>query len=475
MGGIGQGSKSGNPRGSHDDERHAPNAVEAPNPAHPAHTDLSSTVTKRPMGALLAASLISILGTAMSQLAIPWLVLTTTGSAARTGLVAFAEMAPYVVLQVLAGPLVDRLGNRRAAIVGDAAAAVAVGAIPLLHAVGHLDLGTLIALVTVAGGVRGVADCAVGALVPATATACRVPLERAAGLYSGASRTGLLLGAPLAGVLVSMTGPPAVVLLDAVTFAVAAILLWAATPAAGRQGRVPAGRKPHVPAGRRSTYRHQLAEGFRFLRSDRLLLGIVAVVAVSNLLDTGLSAVIMPVWVRSHGHSAATLGLIAGFIDLGALAGAGIAAWLGPRLPRWSTYAFGSLLGGAPRFLVLLTTPALGPIVAISTVGGVAGGVLNPIIGAVAYERIPARLQARVLGTVKASAWLGIPFGSLLAGLLAESAGLTTTIAIAGVSYLVVTLMPFIFPAWRGLQRQPPEKRQPDDHQQPQRQQLSAG
>ncbi len=56
------------------------------------------TFARRPLAALLSASLISLLGTAMSQLAIPWLVLTTTGSAARTGTVAFAETAPYVAL-----------------------------------------------------------------------------------------------------------------------------------------------------------------------------------------------------------------------------------------------------------------------------------------------------------------------------------------------------------------------------------------
>ncbi len=134
------------------------------------------TFARRPLAALLSASLISLLGTAMSQLAIPWLVLTTTGSAARTGTVAFAETAPYVALQALAGPLVDRLGARRACIAGNAAAAPVVCAIPALYAAGLLPLGALAALVGIAGAVRGLADCAANVLVPGAAKVGGVPL-----------------------------------------------------------------------------------------------------------------------------------------------------------------------------------------------------------------------------------------------------------------------------------------------------------
>ena len=64
----------------------------------------------------LVAVAISITGTRVSMIAIPWLVLTTTGSPTKTGLVAFAEMAPLVASQVLSGPLTDRVGARRMAV-----------------------------------------------------------------------------------------------------------------------------------------------------------------------------------------------------------------------------------------------------------------------------------------------------------------------------------------------------------------------
>jgi len=57
---------------------------------------------RKPLLGWLTAEAVSLTGTRVSMVAIPWFVLTTTGSATQTGLVAFAEMAPYVVATALA-------------------------------------------------------------------------------------------------------------------------------------------------------------------------------------------------------------------------------------------------------------------------------------------------------------------------------------------------------------------------------------
>ena len=414
--------------------------------------DSATGIDRRPLTGLLGASLVSILGTAMSQLAIPWLVLTTSGSAAQTGTVAFAETAPYVALQALAGPLVDRIGARRACLYGNAAAAPIVCAIPVLYVAGLLPLGALAGLVAIAGAVRGLADCASYVLVPAAAKTGGVPLERAAGLSSGAGRTGLVLGAPLAGILVTAAGAPVVVLIDGFTFAAAALLIATFVPGTTT---APHATAPHAVPDDRG-YFAQLAEGLRFIRTDRLLLGIISMVAIGNLLDQGLSAVLLPVWVRSDVHNPAALGMIAGAMEIGALGGNIAGAWLGPRLPRRAAYSAGWLFGGAPRFAALVLAATLSPILAVFVLAGLAGGAINPIIGALSYERIPPHLHARVLGTIKASAWIGIPFGSLLAGALTETIGLRATLIAFGIVYFVTTLAPFASPSWRTMDRRPP-------------------
>lgn len=409
-----------------------------------------------PFYGFLTATFISVLGTSMSALAIPWLVLTTTGSAAQTGLVGFAELAPYVTVQALAGPVVDRVGARRAVVWGNLAAGVAVCLIPALFAVDLLGFPALLVLVTLAGAARGLADSANSVLVPGTATLGGIPLERAAGLYSGANRAGLLLGGPLAGVLVTAFGAANVVLVDGLSFAAGAFLILALVPAAAAPGHaMPSTEKAATAArvGVVRAYGRDLAEGLRFVRADRLLLGIMLMVAVSNLLDQGLIAVLMPVWVQQNLGNATALGILAGVMGGGALLGNLIGAWLGPRLPRRSTYIVGYIIGAAPHFLVLAWSTTLAPVVIVFAISGIAGGFINPIIAAVSYERIPEHLRARVLGVIKASAWVGMPFGALVAGAMAQFVGTTATLLVAGVAMFLTTLAPLFFPAWRGLDR----------------------
>jgi len=79
--------------------------------------------------ALFSADVISVLGNRVSMVAIPWLVLQTTGSAAKMGLIAGAEMLPYVVSGVLAAPFADRFGLRRTSILTDVGSTFAMVAI----------------------------------------------------------------------------------------------------------------------------------------------------------------------------------------------------------------------------------------------------------------------------------------------------------------------------------------------------------
>ncbi|MFL6003205.1 MAG: MFS transporter, partial [Nocardioides sp.] len=93
---------------------------------------------RTPLYGWLTSEAISITGTRVSMIALPWFVLTTTGSASKTGLVALAEMLPLVILKVLGGPIIDRIGARRVSITCDLLSVLVVGSIPLLYQSGHL-------------------------------------------------------------------------------------------------------------------------------------------------------------------------------------------------------------------------------------------------------------------------------------------------------------------------------------------------
>ena len=84
-----------------------------------------------PLHSLYAANAISFVGNNLTNIAIPWFVLVTTGSAAKTGITLFFSITPIVIAGFFGGALVDRLGYKRTSIIADLASGVTVAAIAL--------------------------------------------------------------------------------------------------------------------------------------------------------------------------------------------------------------------------------------------------------------------------------------------------------------------------------------------------------
>ena len=299
--------------------------------------------SRRGLVGLLTSQAISLTGTRISAIALPWFVLVSTGSATRTGMVAFCEMAPYVVVKALTGPLVDRLGPRRVNVTGDLVSAVLVGAIPLLHLFGLLHFGVLLALVALLGAMRGPADSAKEVLIPDVVADAQVPTERVTGLTGTIERLASTIGPAVAGAIVGLLGPLSALVLDSVSFALSAAII----ATTGRAGVTEGDQEEESVGG----YVHQLREGFDYLRRERLLRAIIGMVAVTNLLDAAMFAVLVPVWARDSGRGPAAVGLVAAVMSAFAVGGSLLAATLAHRLPRRTTYLLGYFIAGAPRFV----------------------------------------------------------------------------------------------------------------------------
>lgn len=206
-------------------------------------------MNRRPLVGLLLAETVSLAGSRMSMIALPWFTLVITGSPARTGVVAFAEMLPYVLACALGGPLIDRIGARRMSIGADVISGVVVAAVPLLHGAGLLGFGTFAALVAAAGLARGFGDTSKRVVFPETVAASGLAMTRATSLHDGLNRLAGLLGAPLAGLLIAALDAPAVLALDAATFAVAALLVAVLVPL-GRSARADVSEDPSRTSSR---------------------------------------------------------------------------------------------------------------------------------------------------------------------------------------------------------------------------------
>lgn len=397
-------------------------------------------INRRPFITYATAEAFSLGGTRLSMIAIPWLVLTTTGSPTMTGTVAMAEMLPYVISKFLSGPIVDRVGTKPIAVGADLLSVLVITTIPVLHLIGDLRIAFLIPVVAIMGTLRGPSDAAKGILPPRVAEWAGLPLERVTGVQGAIERLASSAGAAGAGGLVALIGPASALAVNAGTFAVSAVIIAFGIPAA-----------PAEPERHSAGYLGDLHEGWRFVRTDTVLLGLAIMIAITNLLDQAFTAVMLPVWARNTGHGAGGVGLVmaifAGFSILGAL----IAAARGERLPRLIMYTVCFMIGGLPRFVIFAVDTPVPLIMIVCAIGGFASGFINPIIGAVIFERIPKPLVGRATSLITSGAWSLIPFGGLLGGVLISGFGLPVAMLATGGAYLIATVSPALLPNFRGL------------------------
>jgi MFS family permease len=404
-----------------------------------ATTDAARARDARSLVVLFAANAVSLTGNVAALVAIPWFVLQTTGSAARTGVTAFAALLPVVLSGLFGGALVDRLGYRRTSVVADVASAAAVGAIPLLHASVGLAFWQLVVLVFLGGLLDAPGSTARTALLPDAAAKAGWSVERATGATAVVERGSRLAGAPFAGVLIAVTDPTTVLWIDAATFVVSAALVAFGFP------------RPRAIPRARTAYGRELREGYAFLRADRTLSALVLTVALTNALDA-IALVALPVYAQRVYGSAVSLGLLIGAAGAGSVVGALVFAGVGERVSRRAVFTTGFLLVSL-WYPVAAVFPPLGVLIGAKFASGVASGPLNPVIDTVFLERVPDGMRGRVFGVTHASAWIAMPLGVVVAGALIDLVGLRAILLGSGAAYVVVTLGARFSPALHGLDR----------------------
>lgn len=394
---------------------------------------------RRPFIILLTANAFSTTGTMLSLLAVPWFVLETTGSAVLTGLAAAATTLPIVISAALGGTLVDWIGLRGASVLSDLTSGLVVVAVPALFLTTGLSYPGLLALLFLRWLVATPGETARKALLPEVSALAGVRIERATAAYDGIYRGSAMVGAPLAGLLIAWLGPVALLFFDAATFLVSAVLV-----AAGGMPRV-------FHDGGPRGYLADLRVGLAFLWHDRIQTVTTAMIVVTNMLDTGVTQVLLALYARDVVHDARAFGLLAGCMGAGALAGTIVYGAVGGRLPRRLTFGWCFLVAGGLRMAMLALGAPFPVALAATAVSGFAAGAINPIIGVLQFERIPAPLRARVLGTMTAAAYAAMPLGGLLAGSLTELMGLMAALSAFAFLYVAASIPPFVSRSWRRL------------------------
>jgi MFS family permease len=358
--------------------------------------------------ALLMAEIVSTSGAAMTAIALPWLVLSTTGSPARAGLVAAVEWLPMALFGIPSGALVTRLGSRRTMIACDLARVPLVAAIPALHWLGALDLGVLLALAFLTGAFFPAHLAAQRTMLPQLLGEETGDVTRANALLGAANRLPLVLGPAIGGVLIAVTGAADVLAADAATYAVSALLLVFLVPEARHEIGEPA-ESGGLLAGARC-----LARG-----------GVLRPLTVANAgFELAMQALFLslPILVfTAYDRRAALAGALIAAWGAGALAGAALALRLSARRPL--AMVRGALLAQA---LPLWLVAAPGSPIVLG-LGMLLSGLANPLANAPTFTLVtlgvPEPLRPKAMLAFLTASLAAGGAGLLLTGPAAEVFG----------------------------------------------------
>jgi MFS family permease len=401
-----------------------------------------AAIQRAPIYALLAANAISLTGNMMSAVAIPWFVLQTTGSAAQTGLSAFASTLPIFFSGLIGGVLVDRVGAKRMSIIADLLSMVTVGLIPLLYAADALTYPTLLAFIVIGTILDTPGNTARQTLMPDLAQKAGMKLERANAAYGSIWRMSILLGPPLAGVLIALFGTANVLWIDAATFLVSALLIGLVAPRAERK---PKSDTPSHPV-------REMLEGLRFYGRERLLLALLILFAIVDLLANAVMLVVLPVYANRQFGTPESYGLLLGIFGGGTLGGTIL---YGARGHTWSRRALVllAIIGFGLPLWGLAALPGFALALVFMFIMGLVIGPVGPMIMTLYQERGPPELRGRVFGARAAMDTLSIPFAALLTGAIVDGIGLQITLVGFAVAFLIVTAAAALAPIFKTMGR----------------------
>ena len=269
---------------------------------------------------LAACNVISVAGSQVSAVAIPFAVLRSGGSASDVGYVATAELIPLIACLLLGGVIADRLPRHHVIVAAEALQALAQAVAAALVLSGYARVWQLAVLAATGGAGFGFYYPAAQGLLPQTVPASQRPQANA--LYRTGRNAASIGGAALGGLVVGLAGPGWGLAIDAASFTAAATL---------RAGK----RFPRLPPAQAPDMLRDLREGWREFAARRWLWAIVTQFTVVSAVYAAAMSVLGPLVAHSHLGGARSWGFITAAYATGAVAGGLMMTRLRPAGSWW--------------------------------------------------------------------------------------------------------------------------------------------
>jgi MFS family permease len=394
---------------------------------------------RRDFGLLWLGGLVSVAGDWVLNAALPFFVYERTGSTVATAGMIVAELAPGAVLGTVGGVFVDRWDRKRVLVWGNVVQAAVVASLLVVPNEGWLWV--VFAVAAAQSAVAAFTQPAESALLPGLVEARRLVAANALNALN--NRLARLVGAPLGGVLLAAFGLEAVVVLDAVTFVVAAAVIApiAAPPAPLRAGGA------HAARSTLARFWHDWLDGLRIMRRERTIAVLFFVFGLMTFGGTMLDPLDVA-WVRDvlgEGPdvyaSLITVHAASGIV--GTLVVGTFAARVAPR----SLIGWASLVAGCGLALKY-NVPALPLALSLSALSGMTSVLSSVGVETLAQQTVCDEYRGRVFGALGSSGALLSLAGAVTGGALAEVVGIVPMLDVAAALIVIAGLVVLrVFPA----------------------------
>ena len=397
------------------------------------HADTTALRESRELRSLVLGNFISGMGTQASLVALPYQLYVQTGSPLLTGLLGAAELGPLIVMALLGGALADRLDRRRLLLVDQIALVLIAGALGLTALAGEPPTWLLYVLGALLAGFGAIQNVARSAIVP---NLVRPALLRSAlAVNYGLYQLTMVVGPGLGGLLIAAGGVELAYGVDALSCAAMVIGVLAIRPQ-------PPLREEHEPL---VGIRRSIADGLRFVRRSRALLGSFAIDL--NAMAFGMPRALFPVLAVSVYHAGASgTGLLFASVSAGATIAALTTRWL-EHVRRLGLIVIGAVTAWGLAIAAAAAVPNLWFAAAMLALAGAADSVSAVCRNVINQSITPDAMRGRMSSIYSLVVTSGPRFGDIEAGTVASLTSARFSMASGGLACVAgVALIMLAFP-----------------------------
>ncbi len=369
---------------------------------------------------------LSVLGTWMQRMAMPWLVYRLSGSELLLGVTGFISNFPVLLLAPLGGLLADRMERRKLLAITQILAMLQAFALAALTWTGTTQVWHVLVLAGVLGVINAF-DTPTRQSLAVELLDDRRDLPSAIALNSLVNNSGRLIGPSVAGVMLAAFSESACFLVNALSYVavLAALFCMHITPQA----------RASLKRSLGSDLRGAFTTAWRF-PPIRLTLTMVVLVGFLVMPYTTL----MPAFVAVLGGGAHTMGFLVSAAGVGAVAGAAYLAWRPSIAGLWRVLALAAGTAGAGLALFALSSSPWVCGVLMIAVGF--GAIVSAACANTVLQSIVADDMRGRIASLYTMCFMGMsPMGALALGALAEGAGIRIAFAVGGALCVVGALL----------------------------------